>query len=40
MDAATHNTNLLEEVGYNLGKFIEMHPNSIISYGFELRPLK
>ena len=38
-DAATHNSNLPEEVGYNLGKFIDKHPGSTISYGSELRPL-
>ncbi|KAL7525801.1 hypothetical protein ACHAXR_002849, partial [Thalassiosira sp. AJA248-18] len=39
MDAATHNSNLLEDVGYDLGKFIDQHPGSTISYGSELRPL-
>ena len=40
MDAATHNSNLLEQVGYNLGKFINNHPGSTISYGSELRPVE
>ena len=40
MDAATHNTSLLEEVGYDLRKFIEMHPLSTISYGSKIRPLE
>ena len=40
MDAATHNSNLLEQVGYDLGKFIDQHPGSTISYGSELRPIK
>jgi hypothetical protein len=38
-DAATYNSDLLEEVGYDLGKFIDQHPGSTISYGSELRPL-
>ena len=40
MDAASHNTSLLEEVGYNLGKFIDKHLGSTISYGSELYPLE
>lgn len=39
MDAAQHNSNLLEEVGYDLGKFINQHQGSTISYGSELRPV-
>ena len=35
MEAATHISSLLEEVGYNLGKFTEQHPGSTISYGSE-----
>jgi len=30
---------LLEEVGYDLGKFIDQNPGSTISYGSELRPI-
>jgi len=39
VEAATHNSNLLEDFGYDLGKFIDQHPGSTISYGSELRPL-
>jgi len=39
IDAATNNSNLLAEVGYDLGKFINQHPGSTMSYGSELRPL-
>ena len=39
IDAANHNSSLLEEVGYDLSKFIDQHPSSTISYGSELRPL-
>ena len=39
MDAAQQNSNLLEEVGYDLGHFINQHPGSTISYGSELRPI-
>ena len=39
VDAATYNSNLMEEIGYNLGKFINQNPGSTISYGSELRPL-
>ena len=38
-DAAATNSSLLEEVGYDLGAFIDKHPGSTISYGSELRPL-
>ena len=39
MEAASHNSNLLEEVNYDLGKFIEQNPGTTISYGSELCPL-
>ena len=39
MDAVTHNSSLLEEAGYDLGKFIDQHPGSTISYGSKLHPL-
>ena len=39
IDAATNNSNLLAEVGYDLRKFINKHPGSTMSYGSELRPL-
>ena len=38
-DAAAHNSNLLEAINYDLGKFIDQHPGSTISYGSELCPL-
>ena len=40
IDAATNNSNLLAEVNYSLGKFIDQHPGSTMSYGSELRPLE
>ena len=39
MGAANHNSNLLEDVGYDLRTFIAQHPGSTISYGSELRPI-
>ena len=39
VEAATYNSNLLEEVGCDLGKFIDQNPGSTISYGSELFPL-
>ena len=39
IDAVANNSNLLAEVEYDLGKFIDQHPDSTISYGSELRPL-
>ena len=39
IDAVADNSNLLAEVEYDLGKFIDQHPGSTISYGSELRPL-
>ena len=38
-EAAVHNTALLAEVDYDLGRFIESHPGTTISPGSELRPL-
>ena len=39
VEAATYSSNLLEEVGYDLGKFIDQNPGSTISYGSKLCPL-
>ena len=40
MDTATHNPNLLEQVGYDLGKFIDQHRGFTITYRSELCPIK
>ena len=40
MDASSHNISLMEEVGYDLGKFVDKHPGSTIRYGSKLRPLE
>jgi len=39
VDAAVHNSSLLEQAGYDLGKIIDQCPGSTISYGSELRPI-
>ena len=38
-DTAAHKFILLEAVNYDLGKFIDQHPGSTISYSSEQRPL-
>ena len=39
MEAAQHNSSLLEGYGFDLESFIKDNPNSTVSYGSELRPL-
>ena len=38
MDTTIHNSNLPEQLGYDLGKFTDKHPGSTISYSSKLRP--
>ena len=39
LEAASNNASILEGYGLNLNDFIKQHPDSTVSFGFELRPL-
>ena len=39
LEAASTNSSILEGCGFDLSKFINDHPGSIVSYGSKLRPL-